>query len=104
MQFQRAPAGGKTASGGATRADRKTASGPKATARRAAAATNTPRGLPWYKTIQVNRGRREDAVWESSQRDARRVPIDERRAMIVEEVNLRSSIRVSDICERFRVS
>lgn len=43
-------------------------------------------------------------MWESSQRDARRVPIDERRAMIVEEVNLRSSIRVSDICERFRVS
>lgn len=43
-------------------------------------------------------------MWESSQREARRVPIDERRAMIVEEVNLRSSIQVSDICERFKVS
>ena len=43
-------------------------------------------------------------MWESSQREERHVPIDERRAMVLEEVNRRSSIQVSDICERFGVS
>lgn len=43
-------------------------------------------------------------MWESSQRETCKVSIDERRAMIVEEVNRRSSIQVSDICERFGIS
>ena len=43
-------------------------------------------------------------MWEQLQSDGRRVSIDERRAMIVEEVNRRSSIQVADICERFGVS
>lgn len=43
-------------------------------------------------------------MWETSEKDGRRVSIDERRAMIAEEVNRRSSIQVSDICERFVVS
>ena len=43
-------------------------------------------------------------MWEQLQSDGRRVSIDERRAMIVEEVNCRSSIQVADICERFGVS
>lgn len=43
-------------------------------------------------------------MWETGRRDARRVSVDERRAMIVDEVNARSSLRVSDICERFGVS
>ena len=43
-------------------------------------------------------------MWESVTSGARRNTIDERRAMIVEEVNRRSSIQVADICERFGVS
>lgn len=43
-------------------------------------------------------------MWESMTPSSRRVSIDERRAMIVEEVNRRSSIQVADICERFGVS
>ena len=43
-------------------------------------------------------------MWESVASGARRITIDERRAMIVEEVNRRSSIQVADICERFGVS
>ena len=43
-------------------------------------------------------------VWQSTSSDGRRVTIDGRRAMIVEEVNRRSSIQVADICERFGVS
>lgn len=43
-------------------------------------------------------------MWETGDSEGRRVSIDERRAMIVEEVNRRSSIQVSDICERFGVS
>lgn len=43
-------------------------------------------------------------MWQSTSSDGRRVTIDERRAMIVEEVNRRSSIQVTDICERFGVS
>lgn len=43
-------------------------------------------------------------MWQSTTTDGRRVTIDERRAMIVEEVNRRSSIQVADICERFGVS
>lgn len=54
--------------------------------------------------ILVGEGVRGGAVWESSQHEDRRISIDERRAMIVEEVNRRSSIQVSDICERFGVS
>lgn len=43
-------------------------------------------------------------MWESVTSGARRITIDERRAMIVEEVNRRSSIQVADICEYFGVS
>ena len=43
-------------------------------------------------------------MWQSTSDNGRRVTIDERRAMIVEEVNRRSSIQVADICERFGVS
>lgn len=43
-------------------------------------------------------------MWQPTSSDGRRVTIDERRAMIVEEVNRRSSIQVTDICERFGVS
>lgn len=44
------------------------------------------------------------AMWEARGNAPRRVSVDERRAMIVEEVNRRSSIHVADICERFGVS
>lgn len=43
-------------------------------------------------------------MWQSTSDNGRRVTIDERRAMIVGEVNRRSSIQVADICERFGVS
>ena len=43
-------------------------------------------------------------MWETAPRENRKISIDERRAMIVEEVNRRSSIQVSDICEQFGVS
>lgn len=43
-------------------------------------------------------------MWETGRWDAQRVSVDERRAMIVDEVNARSSLHVSDICERFGVS
>ncbi|QWT17422.1 DeoR/GlpR family DNA-binding transcription regulator [Collinsella sp. zg1085] len=43
-------------------------------------------------------------MWESSKPEGQRVSIDERHAMIIEEINRRSSIRVADICEYFAVS
>ena len=43
-------------------------------------------------------------MWETAPRENRKISIDERRAMIVEEVNRRSSIQVSDICEQFGVA
>lgn len=42
-------------------------------------------------------------MWEKTRED-RKIGVDERRAMIVEEVNRRTSLQVSDICERFGVS
>lgn len=42
-------------------------------------------------------------MWENPH-DDRKIAIDERRAMIVEEVNRRTSLQVADICERFGVS
>lgn len=42
-------------------------------------------------------------MWENP-RDNRKIAIDERRAMIVEEINRRTSLQVADICERFGVS
>jgi DeoR family transcriptional regulator, fructose operon transcriptional repressor len=43
-------------------------------------------------------------MWESAPRENRKISIDERRSMIIEEVNRRSSIQVSDICDQFGVS
>ncbi len=42
-------------------------------------------------------------MWENPH-DDRKIAIDERRAMIVEEINRRTSLQVADICERFGVS
>ena len=42
-------------------------------------------------------------MWEKHQ-DDHKITVDERRAMIVDEVNRRTSLQVSDICERFGVS
>ena len=42
-------------------------------------------------------------MWEKT-REGRKITVDERRTMIVEEVNRRTSLQVSDICERFGVS
>lgn len=42
-------------------------------------------------------------MWEKT-REGRKITVDERRAMIVEEVNRRTSLQVSDVCERFGVS
>lgn len=43
-------------------------------------------------------------MWEGMNRTARRISMDERRAMIAEEVSRRLSIQVSDICSNFSVS
>lgn len=43
-------------------------------------------------------------MWKTSTKEALRISADERRAMIVEEVNDRSSLQVSDICDRFGIS
>lgn len=43
-------------------------------------------------------------MWKTSQRDTARESVNARRSMILDEVNHRSSIQVSDICERFHVS
>ncbi len=42
-------------------------------------------------------------MWEKPQ-DDHKITVDERRTMIVDEVNRRTSIQVADICERFGVS
>lgn len=42
-------------------------------------------------------------MWEKSRED-RKIGVDERRAMIVDEVNRRTSLQVSDVCEHFGVS
>lgn len=43
-------------------------------------------------------------MWETNRQTSHKISIDERHSMIVDEVNQRSSLQVSDICERFRVS
>ena len=43
-------------------------------------------------------------MWKTSTKEALRISADERRAMIVDEVNDRSSLQVSDICDRFGIS
>lgn len=42
-------------------------------------------------------------MWEKTE-NGRKITVDERRAMIVDEVNRRTSLQVSDICSRFGVS
>ena len=43
-------------------------------------------------------------MWETDDKQPRKVSADERRVMIVDEVNSRTSIHVSDICEHFGIS
>lgn len=43
-------------------------------------------------------------MWDTNAKTSRGASADERRAMIVDEVNRRTSIRVADICEHFGVS
>lgn len=43
-------------------------------------------------------------MWEGMDGSKRRVSMDERRAMIAEEVSRRLSVQVSDICDNFSVS
>lgn len=43
-------------------------------------------------------------MWETDDKQQRKVSADERRVMIVDEVNSRTSIHVSDICEHFGIS
>lgn len=43
-------------------------------------------------------------MWETDTKEPHKISADERRAMIVDEVNARTSISVSDICEHFGVS
>lgn len=43
-------------------------------------------------------------MWRSPDTGGRKVSVDERRALIVEEVMRRASLQVFDICERFGVS
>lgn len=43
-------------------------------------------------------------MWETDGKQPRKVSADERRVMIVDEVNSRTSIHVADICEHFGIS
>ena len=43
-------------------------------------------------------------MWETDNKEPRKVSADERRVMIVDEVNSRTSIHVADICEHFGIS
>lgn len=43
-------------------------------------------------------------MWETNDKQPRKVSADERRVMIVDEVNSRTSIHVADICEHFGIS
>ena len=43
-------------------------------------------------------------MWETDDKQPRKVSADERRVMIVDEVNSRTSIHVADICEHFGIS
>lgn len=43
-------------------------------------------------------------MWETDDKEPRKVSADERRVMIVDEVNSRTSIHVADICEHFGIS
>ena len=49
-------------------------------------------------------GKGSRAMWETDDKQPRKVSADERRVMIVDEVNSRTSIHVSDICEHFGIS
>ena len=43
-------------------------------------------------------------MWETGDKSPHKISADERRVMIVDEVNARTSIHVADICDRFGIS